>query len=244
MFISTIIVAGGRGKRFGGKKQYYKLKGKPVVLWPVEKFAAVSDEVILVLPAEDAEAFRKKWGSKYRSLKITAGGKERWQSVEAGLRNISTKAGRQAGLVAIHDGARPLVSRRDILACFAAAKKHGAAICAARASDTVKISDGEHNILRTEDREHVFLAQTPQVFRREVILEAFTKWNKALSLNAAKAGRKFRDFAPCSTDDARMVEVLGRKVKLVETTSPNIKITAKTDLAIAEKLHNLKRGSY
>ncbi|OGS21971.1 MAG: 2-C-methyl-D-erythritol 4-phosphate cytidylyltransferase [Elusimicrobia bacterium RIFOXYA2_FULL_40_6] len=221
MFISSIIVAGGSGKRFGSKKQYHQLNGKPVVLWAIEKFAQVSDEVILILPKEDIKYFQQKWGKKYPALKIYGGGKERRQSVENGLNKIST----EARLVAIHDGARPLISKTDIQSCIRAASKHGAAICAVAASDTVKLSDNSGNIKQTIDRKKVFLAQTPQIFKRNIILEAF----------------KRKKLLNC-TDDAQMVEVTGKKVRLVSTTSPNIKITTKADILIAEKLIN--RGSF
>ncbi|MFH0807173.1 MAG: 2-C-methyl-D-erythritol 4-phosphate cytidylyltransferase [Elusimicrobiota bacterium] len=227
MFISTIIVAGGSGKRFGSKKQYHKLCGKPVVLWAVEKFMQVSDEVILILPREDITFFQNKWKKKYPSLKIFPGGRQRWQSVENGLKNLLPKA----CLVAIHDGARPLINKADIQNCIKAASKFGAAICAAQASDTVKMSDGKDNIDRTLNRKIIFLAQTPQIFKKEIILKAFERFRAF--------GRKKLSNA---TDDAQMVEAIGQKVKLVPVTSSNIKITTKTDILIAEKL--FEQGSF
>ncbi|OGS20929.1 MAG: 2-C-methyl-D-erythritol 4-phosphate cytidylyltransferase [Elusimicrobia bacterium RIFOXYA2_FULL_39_19] len=214
MFVSSIIVAGGSGKRFGGKKQFFNLCGKPVVLWSIEKFLKLTDEVILVLPKEDINSFRAKWVKKYPALKICAGGKERFISVENGLKNISA----QSSIVCIHDGARPLTGKADILRCIKTARKHGAAICAAPASDTIKLTDGKTTIEKTLDRRKIFLAQTPQVFRKEVILKAFKN----------KAG--------VITDDAQMVERTGLKVRVVPVTTPNTKITEQSDILIAEKL--------
>lgn len=215
MYISTIIVAGGSGKRFGGKKQFFKLCGKPLVVWSLEKFHRFSNELILVLPGKDIRQFEKKWLGRFPDLKIAAGGKKRWQSVENGLKRISDKS----NIVCIHDGARPLVSKEDATACIKAAIKHGAAILAAPASDTIKLSDDNGNIKQTLDRNKIFLAQTPQVFKRDIILKAFKS-------------KKLSNI----TDDAQMVEALGHKVKLVPVTSPNIKITTKIDLLIAQKL--------
>jgi 2-C-methyl-D-erythritol 4-phosphate cytidylyltransferase len=218
MFITTIIVAAGKGKRFGGKKQFFKLCGKPVVAHSVEKFLRFSDEIIVVLESGDLKRFLRLLPSRKGCvIKAVAGGRERYDSVMAGLKNVSPLA----DVVCIHDGARPLVRPQDIKRCIEAAAKYGAAVCAAPASDTIKYAkDGF--VKSTLDRSRIFLAQTPQAFKKDVIVKAY-----ALLRKGGLSG---------ITDDAMAAEMTGTKVKIVECDASNIKITRKRDIKIAEAL--------
>ncbi|MDI6641668.1 MAG: 2-C-methyl-D-erythritol 4-phosphate cytidylyltransferase [Elusimicrobiota bacterium] len=233
MFITTIIVAAGRGKRFGKKKQFCNLRNKPVYLWSVEKFLPFSDEIILVLPKSDIARIKQQTlkhiymnsanacmtMGNLAEIKFISGGKERSDSVKVALKHISS----ESEIVCIHDAVRPLINQTDISKCIRAAKKFGSAICATPATDTIKVSKGYNGnkifIDRTLDRKKIWLAQTPQVFKKEIILKAYKTVNK---------------FSP--SDDAQLVEQLGYKVQIVPVTSPNIKITTKADLAIAGQL--------
>jgi len=215
MHLSSIIVAAGLGRRFGGKKQYRALKGKPLLFWPLELFKKLSDQVILVLPAGDIEPFKARWAGKLKGITLTAGGEKRTDSVSNALSLLSSKN----GLVAVHDGARPLVNRETVLRCVREARKHGAAICAVPSTDTVKISGKNGFTRKTVDRNTVWLVQTPQIFKKSILQKAY-----------AKRGRL------SATDDSGLVEKAGFKVKLVMGDYTNIKITGKKDLIIAEKL--------
>lgn len=217
MFISTIIVAAGSGSRFGGKKQFYRLHGKPIFVWTLEKFLPVSDEIILVFPKEDISRFKPLIESKFcgYNLRIVAGGSKRYNSVKNALKCVSDKC----KFVCIHDAARPLINQKDIVRCINLAKRFSSAICAAQSTDTVKISDIHGFVRYTVDRTKVYLVQTPQVFRKEIIFKAYS-----------------RQISKDVTDDAQLVENIGYKVKIVPTDKTNIKITTKSDIDIVKKL--------
>jgi 2-C-methyl-D-erythritol 4-phosphate cytidylyltransferase len=215
VWVSTIIVAAGSGTRFGGKKQFHLLCNKPVVIWSIDALIKISDELILILPKEDILKFKNKWGKDYPEIKIFSGGKYRYDSVKEGLRHISS----DSDYVCIHDGVRPLIKLETIKKCLNSAIKYGAAICAQPAIDTLKLSASKNFILRTIQRKKVWMAQTPQIFRKDIIISAY---NKKISQEV--------------TDDAELVEQLGYKIKLVKSDSTNIKITNKQDIIIAEQL--------
>ncbi len=218
MKICTIIVSAGQGKRFGGKKQFYKIKGKPVFLWSLEKFIPFSDYIVLFRPKEYIKRVKKSLFEipairKYRNkIKLISGGKHRYDSVRNGLLNVSE----DCDIVCIHDGARPFVSSNEILSCISLAKKYGSAICAVPATDTVKISTKDRFVDKTIDRDNVWLVQTPQVFRRDIIVYAYRKF-----------GRQIPEYI---TDDSQLVELCGYKVKIVRGLPSNIKITTRGDV--------------
>ena len=199
------------------KKQFIELGGIPVVEWSLRAFFASDaiDEIILVAAAEDVayceRSFYRLAGSK--RFCVVAGGAERRASVEAGA--IATGAG--CDVVAVHDGARPFVDARAIRAGVEAARRTGAACVAVRATDTIKIVDGAY-VAGTPDRAALWAAQTPQAFRRGLLLDALAR--------ARRDGY-------VATDDASLVERLGARVEIVEGSYDNIKITTPTDLAIA-----------
>ena len=211
---AAIIVAAGASRRFKAAtpKQFMKLGGLPVFLWSVLAFKKTGKfgQIILVVP-KDRVVKLKIPAAKY-GFEAIPGGKERADSVHEGIKKL--KPG--VKIVAIHDGARPLVSKGLILRSLEAAKKFGAAVAAVPANDTVKICSGL-KVLKTTPRTNVWLAQTPQVFARETIEYAFKK------LRARKG----------ITDDAQIAELAGKPVRVVPGESTNIKLTTKKDFDIA-----------
>ncbi len=214
---SVIIVAGGTGKRMGTEvpKQFLLLKQKPILFYSLETFHAFDPniQIILVIP----ETHFNYWKSLCKEhhldipLVLEKGGEVRFESVKNGLKRVPD------GLVAIHDGARPLIDRQTILNLFSEAEKKGNAVPVQPVNESVReiTEQGNHTV----DRSKLYLVQTPQIFRSEDLHKAYKQ--------------DFRDFF---TDDASVVETLGIKINLVETTSPNIKITRPEDLKIAETL--------
>ncbi len=211
---AAIIVAGGKGLRFGGRvrKQYLKLGAHPLYGWCVKAFQRAPSiaEIILVVPKEDLKTVRFS-----KNLRVVAGGSTRAESVRAGLRAISS----QIAWVAVHDAARPLVSPPLIEKVIRVARKFQAAIAATPSKDTVKLSNGNGSIASTPPRHSVWLAQTPQIFERRLL---------------ERAHRQGRNQTV--TDDAQLVERLGVRVKLVPSPPENIKVTVPADFKIAKMI--------
>ena len=220
---AVIVAAAGRSSRFGSrspreKKVFRELKGRPVWLRSVEAFVDRPDvsQIIVVVSPEDIDWFKEKYAPNlgFHDLEIVEGGAERADSVLNALARVQS----DIDFVAIHDAARPLVAKQWIDDIFQAAIKYGAAIPATSISSTLKRVAGD-SITETVPRDNLFAAQTPQVFRRELILEAY-----------ARRG----DFD--ATDESSLVERLGHSVHVVNGSLMNIKITTKEDLKIAEAL--------
>lgn len=213
---AAIIVAAGAGKRFGGAtpKQFLPLKGLPVFLWSVRAFMKVRTvrQIIVVVPAGWDKKL-KAYAARY-PIEFVTGGKERYDSVKAGI----GRARPGTGYVAVHDGARPMVTREMIQRALSAAAKHGASLCAVPARDTVKLAGRKTLVRATLPREDVWLAQTPQIFKTGVIERAYR------SLRSRRV-----------TDDAQAVELSGGKPALVMGDYKNIKITDRGDLKAAEE---------
>ena len=220
---AAIIVAGGSGKRFGSKtpKQFLKLSGLPMFMWSVLAFkrTGLFSRVILAAPKNRLKSLAPL--AKKYSFELVPGGKERQDSVKAGLAQLS---GGVVSLVAIHDAARPLIKRDVIKRALACAVKRGSAVVSVPARDTVKLaSDG--NIVKTIPRNGIWLAQTPQIFKRSVIEKAYLKLGRTVV-----------------TDDAQAAELMGLKVRVVMGDYGNIKITDKEDFNAAQNiLKNTKR---
>jgi 2-C-methyl-D-erythritol 4-phosphate cytidylyltransferase len=220
----AIIVAAGVGKRFGADKpkQFLELAGKPVVvraLQPFEDCEAVN-EIVLVLAENEIENFQKNVGAKYVFKKIksiVAGGETRAASVRNGLNAVS----HDAEIVAVHDGARPLVSAEEIARTIEKAQETGAAILVAPATDTIKEISANGTILQTIERSRLRRALTPQCFKNEILRRAF---------------EQFSDFNETATDESSLVEKSGVAVSVVEGSPRNIKITVPQDLVLAEAL--------
>lgn len=214
----ALIVAGGKGTRIKTKlpKQFLELKGKPILLHTIEAFYRYSEkiEIVLVLPEDDFEiwdAICKKF-SFNKPIILQKGGETRFQSVKNGLRKIEG-----SGLVAIHDGVRPLVSEDIIGASFHLAAVHQSAVAAVRLKDSIRMTDQDNT--KAVDRSRFRLIQTPQTFDIALIKQAYEMKEDA-SL----------------TDDASVAERSGHVISLFEGSYENIKITTPEDLIIAEAL--------
>lgn len=220
-FTSAIIVAAGSGSRFGAErpKQFVELLGKPLIIHTLERFDACQsvDEIVLVLSESAVTEFEaSELRPQIGKLKtITAGGATRAESVRNGLAAVS----RESALVAVHDGARPMVGVDEIAAVIAKAAETGAACLVAEVTDTIKTISGAE-ISGTLDRTKLRRALTPQVFGIEILRRAFTM---AEELEPA-------------TDECYLVEKLGYPISFVEGSSTNIKVTRREDLLMAEIL--------
>jgi len=209
MKVAVIIAAGGSGKRMGRPKQFLPLAGKAVVEWTIEVFRKIKtvEQIVLAVPEDDLER------AKNLGVTVVAGGEERGDSVKNGLKAISP----DCDLVIIHDGARPLITPDIIEKAISEAKEYGAAIVGVPAKDTIKRVGDDLVIKDTVDRQALWQAQTPQIFKYEIITRAYAKKRSA-------------------TDDAKLVEDLGIKVKMVMGSYENIKITTPEDLIVAEAI--------
>lgn len=224
MYCSVVIVAGGKGTRMASdvNKQYLELKGKAVLAHTIDQFeqCQMIDEIIIVTGADEIEYCTEHTWKKYGFSKIKSivpGGKERQDSVYNGLLSVST----HSQIVLIHDGARPLIRREQILASIEGAIEVGACVIGVPVKDTIKICDSNQLIVETPSRDTLWAVQTPQVFRYDWILEA----HQAGIKNNLKA-----------TDDAMMVEALGYPVKMIQGSYDNIKITTPEDLVVAKSI--------
>ena len=220
--ISAIVLAGGRGKRmnYHKSKQFIEIKGKPVLVYTLEKFIYNKsiDEVILVLPEDEVDYCKKEVLQKY-SLKvdrIVIGGKERQDSVFNAL-----EAMEKANIVLIHDGARPFISEKIIEEGIKYANIYGAAAPGVTPKDTIKIKNEDNISVDTPDRNTLVAVQTPQCFKYDEIYQCH---------------RKIKEENAIVTDDTSVVERYGHKVYLYEGDYTNIKITTPEDLILAEKL--------
>jgi len=216
---TAIIVAAGSGTRFKSDKpkQFVEIHGKPLIVHTLERFQAAAsiNSVILVLAEERIEAF-KEVENRFPIPKLFAvvgGGATRAESVRNGLGAISAAT----EVVAVHDGARPLVSPDEIDATVEKAKETGAACLVARVVDTIKTIRGEE-IANTLDRKKLRRALTPQAFRVEVLERAFD----------------LADLSEAVTDECYLVEKLGHPIAFVEGNPRNIKVTHMDDLFLAD----------
>ena len=216
MFSTAVITAGGSGQRFGELKQFKKLNGQPLYEYSLKTFIDVSlfGEIILVVPVENQKTIEQQVKKKYRSLvKVIVGGLNRQDSVKNGVMNSSSKT----DLVVIHDAARPFITKKLIKDCILACSNSDGAIIALQPFDTIKYS--KSNVVeKTIDREKVWMAQTPQAFIKEKILEAYN--NKLNEL--------------IMTDESSMMEGMGYKIKIVRGSENNFKITTDDDWKRAE----------
>lgn len=225
---TAIIVAAGSGTRFGSNlpKQFADLCGKPVIIHTLERFEACDaiDEIVLVLSEAGAKQFQisdlRSGISKIRAVVI--GGASRTESVRNGLAavDLSTE------IVAVHDGARPLVTSNEIVRTVEKALETGAACLVAEVTDTIKEIDGGV-ISGTIDRSKLRRALTPQAFRYDLLRRAF----------------KGADLNDSVTDECYLVEKLGVKIAIVEGSSNNIKITRQQDILFAESVIEAGYGS-
>lgn len=216
---TAIIAAAGSGQRFSSEipKQFIEIAGKQIVIHSIERFASCDliDSIIVIVPAEEIERFSAQESVKSieKVTAIIAGSFTRSASVFAGLSNVDPTT----EIVAVHDGARPLVTPEEIARTIERARETGAACLTAPVVDTIKEVD-EGWIMGTVDRRRLRRAMTPQAFSYELLMRAF----------------EGRDLSDDITDECYLVEQLGHKIASVPGGSRNIKITHPEDLAIAE----------
>lgn len=218
-YFSVILAAAGQSRRFGDpvyKKPFAILNQKAVWLHSADLFLKRRDvkQVIIVVSQEDLEEFKFKYGANLAvmGIEVVTGGAERADSVQNALAAVQSNV----DYVAIHDAARPCLYDEFVDQIFAAAEKHGAAIPAIPVASTLKRSKDGKIVDETVDRSHLYMAQTPQVFRKELIEELY------------------RNRGPSQpTDEAQLAEEAGHTVAIVPGSPLNIKITAKRDLAMA-----------
>lgn len=236
-FCTAVVLAAGQGKRMGTKvaKQYLEIGGKPLLYYTLLAFerSPVIDAVALVVGDEQQISFCKKNiidAYQFRKVDIiTIGGKERYDSVLCALRAIERDLGQKAreGYVFIHDGARPVVTEEILERCLEAAGEYGACVAAMPVKDTIKLADGDGFAASTPRRDLLWMVQTPQTFAFSLILQAYEQMDSQKRRLAAE-GIKI-------TDDAMVLETFSdKKVKLVEGSYENIKVTTPEDLILAK----------
>ena len=219
----VVIVAAGTGSRMnmGINKQFIKLEGKEIIAYTIEKFYNNSniEDIVVVVKEDESEFFKKEILDKYnfKNVKIAYGGKERQDSVYNGLKLLDEKC----DVVLIHDGARPFVSDKIIDKSIEEAKEHKAIGVGVPVKDTIKVIDNDKNIVDTPNRSVLWAVQTPQTFDYNILIDAYKDAFK----------NKFY-----GTDDAMLVERIGYKVKMLEGSYNNIKITTQEDLNIGSQI--------
>lgn len=212
----VIIVAGGTGKRMGSElpKQFIELSGKPILMRTIERFHSFDKllKIIVVLPEQQRSSWDELIDKHNFSIKhlVTNGGDTRFASVKNGLKLVDNN-----GIIAIHDGVRPLVSNDVIKRCFDMAERCGNAIPAIELVDSVRLITDEGSAVL--DRQRVKLIQTPQIFDGNLIKKAYEQ-----------------EYRSSYTDDATVLESMNIKINLVDGNRENIKITTPVDLVIAE----------
>lgn len=221
--LGVVIPAAGQGKRMGasGNKLFLMLADRPILAHTLKLFedSLKVKEIIVVGSAEDLPKI-KELVSKYQFSKVshvTLGGKERQESVYAGVRALSPAIQR----VAVHDGARPLLTLDQLNRFFTESEKYRAAIMAVPVKDTIKRVNKAGQVLETPPRESLRAVQTPQVFERELL---------------ERAHRRGLDEGFLGTDDASLVEWLGEPVQVLDGSLENIKMTTPEDLWLAESI--------
>lgn len=222
--IAAIIVAAGQGARMRGslRKQYLPLADLPVLAHTVAVLGSCEpiDCIYLVVPRDDFEFCRERILNRVQvtaSVNLVAGGDRRQESVYQGVQRLEP----DCGIVVIHDGVRPFVQPDRVVACIRGAQKFGACILGIPAYDTLKQVDESGSIVKTVDRNAIWMAQTPQAFKYELIKKAHDQ-------------ACMDDYQ--GTDDASLVERLGAPVRIISGSRNNFKITTKEDLETARAL--------
>ena len=222
MIWGAIVVAAGRGTRFGQPKQLVELAGKPMLAWSVDEFAAMPEisEIVIVTEPEfiaPVEALAREH-IHHAAFRVVAGGAQRQDSVRNGLEALSDAV----AAILVHDGARPLVEAADVRAGMRPVKPGTGSLLASRVVDTIKVADAGGKVTRTLDRGELWAAQTPQFATARDLRRAHTE--------------AFRHGTPPVTDDASLLERAGLDVVIVEGAPENFKVTLPGDVALAEAL--------
>lgn len=224
MLVNAVIVAAGEGRRMGRNlpKPFLSLAGRPLILRTLSRFAASQARRVILVAAEKEQPKLEQLIRSDRELSglewlLQPGGRRRQDSVMQGLKRLD----RDCQVVVVHDGARPLVAPALIDRCVEAALKEGAVVVGVPVRDTIKAVSPSRRIESTPPRDSLWEIQTPQAFRVEILREAY-----------ARAEREGIE----ATDDAMLVERLGKSVSVLEGDRSNIKITTPEDLLLAEAL--------
>ncbi|MDL2310596.1 2-C-methyl-D-erythritol 4-phosphate cytidylyltransferase [Peptostreptococcaceae bacterium OttesenSCG-928-C18] len=217
--ISVIITAAGSGTRMGSNKpkQFIELQGVPIIERTLKKFYNIDliNEIIIIVREDDLDFYDDLVCNYSSKLKIVIGGKTREESTYNGL--LETNESNE--IIICHDGVRPFVSEEIILNSIKSMRDYNAVVVAVPAKDTIKSVREDNTIAYTPKRKFLYNAQTPQVFKRNLIMDAYKK--------------AFQDDIQV-TDDSSLMEVIGEKVKIIEGSYSNIKITTKEDLIFGE----------
>lgn len=220
--VAAVVVAAGRGRRLGRAepKAFVSVGGRPMLAYSLATLRAVDGvgELVVVLPPGEERDLARRYQdllSAYAVTATVAGGEDRWQSVAAGLAALRGRS----DLVLIQDAARPLITAELAEAVIEKAAEVGAAIAAEPLADTLKEVTQDMLIRRTLDRGRYWRAQTPQVFRRGLITQAYAHAS---------------ELRP--TDDAQLAEALGAAVAVVASSGPNLKVTTASDLLVVEQV--------
>lgn len=216
--LSAIIVAAGTSRRMGFDKLIAPLAGAPVLQHSINAFirSEAVNEVIIVCPEERFTQLDLTQNGTV--IKRIDGGADRHNSVSNGLDALDASS----TWVAVHDGARPLISQQQIVTTHKAAQRHKAATSARRITETVKRADSNQCISESVDRENLWAMETPQIFSKDLLLDAYAKVEKSQQL---------------VTDEVSALELIGVHTYLVPNPTPNLKITFPEDLALAELLY-------
>jgi 2-C-methyl-D-erythritol 4-phosphate cytidylyltransferase len=215
--LSAIIVAAGSSTRAGSDKLLAKIGGRSVIQHAVAAFenAECVNEIIVV--CRNTESMHELIASAHfkKVHAVVRGGERRQDSAQSGLKELNENS----EFVAVHDAARPLITPSEIERVFSAAREHGAAVLAAPITDTLKFADANQLVIGSIDRQNVFAMQTPQIFRRELLVEAYERVSKD---------------SVTITDEVSAIEYTGGKVVIVPAEDHNLKITFASDFPIAE----------
>jgi 2-C-methyl-D-erythritol 4-phosphate cytidylyltransferase len=217
--VTGIVLAAGRSTRMGGgpNKQFLQLLGKPLLWYSLAAFeqCGAVDAIIIVRRPDCAEQAGSIAGEFKKVAAFADGGPERQDSVWNGLQKVT------GDIVAVHDGARPLVTPELITATIESARQHGTGIAATKVVDTIKEANPDRTVVRTVDRTKLWAVQTPQTVRTDLLRQAY---------------RQVLEKGIIVTDEAAAVELLGQPVHLVETPFLNLKVTTPENLPVVEAL--------
>ena len=217
--VSAVILAAGSSTRMGVPKQFLPLHGQPLLAHTLLAFQACDaiQEIVVVARLEDIEKIKELAQAKNitKLTKVVEGGSSRRESARCGAQACNS----ESKYFAVHDGARPLITPQIIEEVVSVAKEYGAAAAAVPTKDTIKQVDANGFVVGTPPREMLWNVQTPQIFRRDLYLQALD--------NCEKTNTEV-------TDDCQMVELLGHTIKLVKSSYTNIKVTTPEDINIAE----------
>ncbi len=220
--MSIILLAGGVGKRMGAAipKQYLELRGQPIATYSLETFAKMPEvgEIVIVCDPSWRDVFQSRFAGLPADMKYkwALPGAERQDSVYNGLQEVNPSS----SLVAVHDSARPLVTRADALKCMVDGFTVGAAVLGVQVKPTIKEVDKDLMVIKTLQRAKLWEVQTPQCIRPELLRNGFALV-KSQGLEV--------------TDDVSIIEAMGQPVKITPGSYTNIKVTTPDDMAVAEK---------